>query len=329
MKKLLSMFLAFTLIFSLIPTTALAATDDLIYQADVLNSLGLFAGTGTDSFGNPNYELEKTPTRQEAITLLVGLIGKTNEAKNKTWNTPFTDVPSWSKPFVGYAYANKITSGTSATTFGCKNPITATQYITFVLGALGYESGKDFQWNRAWILSDQLGITTGQFNENTKKFTRSDIVSISYNALAANLKNSNVTLLEQLKSNNAVPENASLDLPSVVLNDSFPYDKDSSDVIYKITATIIGDRYKFDAEIKPDTFYVAYFFPAELDFGDSVQGFTFFVGKSSNTNFSFSIPADYIFNNSCNTERMVIDFAEDDADGGRVGIAFETATLPK
>lgn len=53
MKKLLSMFLAFALIFSLVPTTAFAATAEATNAANVLNALGLFDGTGTDENGNP------------------------------------------------------------------------------------------------------------------------------------------------------------------------------------------------------------------------------------------------------------------------------------
>ncbi|MBE6935640.1 MAG: hypothetical protein E7458_03970, partial [Ruminococcaceae bacterium] len=32
------------------------------------------------------------------------------EAETETWNTPFTDVDEWAKPYVGYAYANGLTA---------------------------------------------------------------------------------------------------------------------------------------------------------------------------------------------------------------------------
>ena len=60
------------------------------------------------------------------------------------WNTPFTDVADWAKPYVGYAYANGLTAGVSQTRFGSESSVTAAQFLTFVLRALGYESGKDF-----------------------------------------------------------------------------------------------------------------------------------------------------------------------------------------
>ena len=38
--------------------------------------------------------------------------------------------------------------------------------------ALGYEVGKDFQWNKAWELSDEIGLTNGEYP--TTKFLRGD-----------------------------------------------------------------------------------------------------------------------------------------------------------
>ena len=40
---------------------------------------------------------------------------------------PFTDVANWAKPYVGYAYAHGLASGTSKTTFGGNEKVTAAQ----------------------------------------------------------------------------------------------------------------------------------------------------------------------------------------------------------
>ncbi|MBQ3614838.1 MAG: S-layer homology domain-containing protein, partial [Anaerotignum sp.] len=181
-KKFISLLLAVVMVLSLAPATAFAATAEATQAANELHALGLFGGTGTDANGNPIFDLDRAPTRQEAITVLVGLLGKTEEAKAGKWNMPFTDVDNWAKPFVGYAYANGIASGTSATTFGAKDTVTASQYLSFMLRVQGYESGKDFKWDKAWELSDQLGLTDGRYDENTKKFLRSDVVIISLQA---------------------------------------------------------------------------------------------------------------------------------------------------
>ena len=109
-KKLISLLLAVIMVFGL-TSTVFAAGADARLAANELHTLGLFGGTGTDANGKPIFELDRAPTRQEAITILVGLLGKTEEAKAGKWNMPFTDVDNWAKPFVGYAYANGIASG--------------------------------------------------------------------------------------------------------------------------------------------------------------------------------------------------------------------------
>ncbi len=104
--------------------------------------------------------------------MLVRLLGRASEAESKEWNTPFTEVTAQAKPYVGYAYENKLTSGTSGTTYGGVGNTTATQYLAFVLRALGYESGTDFQWNKAWELSDKIVLTDGRYNTNLTGFNR-------------------------------------------------------------------------------------------------------------------------------------------------------------
>lgn len=183
MRRFLSLLVSLSLIISLVPA-AFAASDEATTAANKLYELGLFGGTGTDANGSPVFDLDRAPTRHEAITMLVRLLGKTNEAESGTWNTPFTDVADWAKPYVGYAYTNGLAGGTSATTFSGNDTVSASQYLTFVLRALGYESGTDFQWNKTWELSDKIGLTDGRYNASTTNFTRGDVAIISYNSLS-------------------------------------------------------------------------------------------------------------------------------------------------
>lgn len=166
MKRFLSFILALTLAVSLVPS-AFAASDEALQAANTLHALGLFNGTGTDANGNPVYDLDRAPTREEAITMLVRLLGREEEAKSDDWRMPFKDVSNWAKPYVGYAYTYNLTSGTSETTFGGKQKVSATQYLTFVLRALHYEDGTDFQWDQSWKLSDEIGLTSAQYTSNS------------------------------------------------------------------------------------------------------------------------------------------------------------------
>ena len=195
MKRFLSFILALTLAVSLVPS-AFAASDEALQAANTLHALGLFNGTGTDANGNPVYDLDRAPTREEAITMLVRLLGREEEAKSDDWRMPFTDVSNWAKPYVGYAYTYNLTSGTSETTFGGKQKVSATQYLTFVLRALHYEDGTDFQWDQAWKLSDEIGLTSAQYTSDSS-ITRGDVATISLKALSV-LNKYDTTLLDEL-----------------------------------------------------------------------------------------------------------------------------------
>lgn len=214
-KYILCMVSALMLSFSIcvVTPTALAAEKEAVQVAYELYNLGLFSGVGINVDGTPNFELDRAPTRTEAITMLVRLLGKEEEAKEGTWAIPFVDVAEWAKPYVGYAYSNGLTTGISKTIFGGDVQLDVSQYLTFVLRALGYTSGIDFQWDKAWELSDQLGITDGQYRE-TSAFTRGDVVIISNRALSATLKGSKQKLSEKIGINtikNNVPNTETLD----------------------------------------------------------------------------------------------------------------------
>ena len=208
-KKLTSVILAIALAAALIPfasPSALAAGGSS--ATSNLHALGLFQGVGDNADGTPNFALDRVPTRNEAVTMLVRLLGKENEALNGTWTTPFTDVANWARPYVGYAYVNELTTGTSATTFSGTETITASQYITFVLRALGYSSGSDFAWDKAWELSDELGFTHGEYSSASRTFTRGDVAEISLSALTASCKDSDKLLYELLIENGAITSEA-------------------------------------------------------------------------------------------------------------------------
>ena len=175
--------------------------------ADKLYTLGLFRGVGDNADGTPNFALDRAPTRAEAITMFVRLLGKDDEAQNGTWKTPFTDVSDWAQPYVGYAYANGLTQGVGDTLFGTGNPATASMYLTFVLRALGYSSDDDFAWNAAWELSDELGFTSGEYN-STSNFTRGNAAIVSFDALSAVDKETGKALFEILIESGAITREA-------------------------------------------------------------------------------------------------------------------------
>ncbi len=196
-RKLGLVFLVLTLaVFSIGGTTGNKPDSQAAeYAARELYDLGLFKGTGIDGFGRPVFELDRPATRHEAVTMLVRLLGREDEALSRKWTVPFTDVADWAMPYVGYAYANGLTQGTSAVTFEGNQQVSAAQFLTFILRALGYTSGSDYEWDRAWELTDRLGITDGGYADSGE-FSRGDAAVVSRNALSAKLKGRETTLYE-------------------------------------------------------------------------------------------------------------------------------------
>ena len=203
-KKLISLLLVLILCAGM-AVPAFAASEEAMVAADMLYELGLFNGVGDNPDGTPNFALDRGLTRQEAVTLLVRLLGREADALAGAWENQFTDVADWAKPYVGYAFANRLTNGISATEFGSTTQVSATQYLTFVLRALGYESGKDFEWDSAWTLTDELGITAGEYNADTE-FLRGDAAVVSAYALDTTLKDSDTMLIDVVHENLAAAE---------------------------------------------------------------------------------------------------------------------------
>lgn len=182
------LLLPLALLFCLCVLPANAQTG--LKDAQALNSIGLFAGT------DQGFELERTPTRAEALVMLLKLTGQAQTALDNNLSHPFTD-GGWASAFIGYGYANGYTSGVSATEFGTSHPATAQQYSVFLLRALGYTINEDYTYEKAlpFFLSHAPALTP---EGNT--FTRGDMAAMSLAALAAPVKDGSGTLAEKLSA---------------------------------------------------------------------------------------------------------------------------------
>jgi len=191
-----------------------------ISAAGKLNLLGLLKGVGSMADGSPNLSVERAPTRTEAVVMIVRLSGGEAEALSGNWSSPFCDVPEWAKPYISYAYAKNLILGVSSEMFAGARVITASEYITMILRALGYASGDDFEWDKAWILSDEIGVTGGRFNAETRSFTRENAAEISFNALSAKLKGSDKLLCSLLIEEGVFAEEDAIALGVGVIDDT-------------------------------------------------------------------------------------------------------------
>ena len=186
--------------------TAGAANFD--HCADQLKDLGLFQGT------EQGYELDRAPTRAEAATMLVRLLGKEGEAKTLDYTAPFTDLADWEKPYVQYLYDNGLTTGATATTFEPEEGCSAQMYTTFLLRALGYSDAEagDFTYAQAVSFGESIGLVD-YANCNQDTFLRDHVAAMSLTALDTPVKgDENTVLLEKLVADGAVDANQASDL---------------------------------------------------------------------------------------------------------------------
>ena len=119
-----------------------------------------------------------------------------------TGSTPFTDITSGtqSEKYVGYAYSKGYTNGYSATTFRPSQTVTASQYMEFILRALGYSSAdnKDLSGTLTNALTNGV-ITEGELAAlQGGTFLRADLAYVSYYALDAAVSGSRQTLGDTL-----------------------------------------------------------------------------------------------------------------------------------
>ena len=202
MKRKLRMVLAGVLAVASLAMTAGAASYDNC--ADRLSDLGLFQGTGN------GYQLDRAPTRAEAATMLVRLLGAEAEAEELDYSAPFTDLDDWQKPYVQYLYDNGLTTGATATTFEPEDTCSAQMYTTFLLRALGYSdaAGGDFTYTGAVDFGKSIGLVD-YANCNETNFLRDHVAAMSLTALNTAVgDDADTKLLEKLVEDGAVAASA-------------------------------------------------------------------------------------------------------------------------
>ena len=168
-----------------------------------LRQLGLFKGTDT-AYGY-GFDLEETPTRIQGLIMFLRLLGEEEAALSFTGAVSFADVPLWALPYVAYAYDRGYTKGQGLNSdgrviFGTEGTLAARDYVTFLLRALGYQEGSQFQWLTATEDAGSLGLLTEGERALLKDspFHRAQVVYLSYYTLLDSQAGEKGTLLESL-----------------------------------------------------------------------------------------------------------------------------------
>ena len=201
MKRIFTVLAAILLLTAAMAVTASPSDYDAV--AEELSAIGVFRGT------SDGFELDRAPTRSEAAIMLVRLLGAEDEAREAyaagELTMPFTDVGATAAPYVAYLYQQGITNGTSATKFGT-GACSAKMYCAFLLRALGYEDGTDFQYADALAFAQEKGFYDPLMFPGT--FLRDDLAAVTYQALGTDLKDGSTYLLKSLVDSGAVDAEA-------------------------------------------------------------------------------------------------------------------------
>ena len=198
MKRFLTLLFTTLLLTAALCVTASASDYDTV--ARDLSAIGMFRGTAN------GFELDRAPTRSEAAIMLVRLYGAEEKAKASyeagEISHPFTDVSAFTSPYVAWLYTNGITNGFTETTFGSQRTCTVQNYVTFLLRALGYKDGADFQYADALTFAQEKGFYEPVMFPGT--FLRDDLAAVTYQALAADMADGKTYLLDSLVKSGAI-----------------------------------------------------------------------------------------------------------------------------
>lgn len=112
---------------------------DYTAQAVELQGMGLFSG---DEDG---YRLLDTPTRIQALVMVVRARGGKEQAEQYSGSSGFSDIPDghWAAGYAGYAREMGLTNGLGDGTFAPDQSITQREFLTLLLRGMGYDAPSD------------------------------------------------------------------------------------------------------------------------------------------------------------------------------------------
>ena len=215
MKQVISVILMLLLTANMISANVVSMIEEnthtnYIKEAEILKELGLFKGDNT------GFNLERHGTRVEAAVIIVRLLGMEEEALKFNYNHPFTDIPNWADPYIGYLYESKLTLGVGNNLYGSERDLTPEQFMTFCLRSLSYDDKiGDFEWEKSIDKAVELNIIDSEFKtylETNNNIYRDDIVAILYNLLNIMFKNNEISLIDFLIANEVMTLESTLNL---------------------------------------------------------------------------------------------------------------------
>lgn len=171
--------------------------------AEDLAAADVFRGT------DAGFELDRAPTRSEAAVMLVRLYGAEEDALARyaagETGHPFEDGNTWAAPYLAWLYDAGLVRGMSETQYGADLPCRARDYALFLLRALGYQDGYDFDWAQTEAFAAEKNVYSAALFGGT--FTRGDLALMTWFGLQAQTAEGD-TLLAALTDAGAIDAEA-------------------------------------------------------------------------------------------------------------------------
>lgn len=187
-----------------------SSSPDYSAMASALKALSLFKGTNTGYGGG--FDLEATPTRIQALIMLIRLLGEEDEALACASPAPFTDIAAdyWGRPYIAYASQKGYTNGVEDNKFAPDRAASEGMYVEFILRALGYSDTTQTDISTAADRALSAGVlTAGECAAlRANGFLRADVAYLSWYALGAPLPGGELTLHERLEAAGVFPAEA-------------------------------------------------------------------------------------------------------------------------
>ena len=186
LKRALSLALASVMLLGMMVVGTSAASypdvddNDNVEAIEVLNAVKVMIGD------HGSFNPDKAVNRHEMAVIMAKLVLGNEAADNYVGSHPFTDVYPWADKYVAACYENGLVSGTSATTYGGNQPLTAVQAAAMMLRALGYKdlSKGATDWRApVTAMANQIRLFSGVASNPKEQLTRNQVAQLALNTL--------------------------------------------------------------------------------------------------------------------------------------------------
>ena len=207
LKRALSLALASVMLLGMMVVGSSAASypdvddNDNVEAIEVLNAVKVMIGD------HGSFNPDKAVNRHEMAVIMAKLYLGSEEADNYVGSHPFTDVYPWADKYVAACYENGLVSGTSATTYGGNQPLTAVQAAAMMLRALGYKdlSKGATDWRApVTAMANQIRLFSGVASNPKEQLTRNQVAQLALNTLKSPVVDLKDNTFDIADSNGAV-----------------------------------------------------------------------------------------------------------------------------